>query len=80
MQIITVATVALIIFTIFLLIRNNNVYEFRIGLINDFYKVDKGFFWDEKNVPSYQSMLFNIKPLQKKYWLSKELIKEIYGE
>jgi hypothetical protein len=46
MQIITVATVALIIF---LLIRNNNVYEFRIGLINDFYKVDKGFFWERKN-------------------------------
>jgi hypothetical protein len=45
---------------VYLLNRNNKVCAFRISLVGtDIYR----------NLPSYEKMLYNIKPLKLKYWI-----------
>lgn len=56
----------ILIFLIYLSIRNQSVCEFRMSMIYENYE-------DYLKLPSYNTMLYSFKPLKKKYWIKENL-------
>ncbi len=54
--------ILLFVFSIFICIRNSMVYSFR----NTINITDRIIY---KKLPSYEKMLFSLKPLKEKYWI-----------
>ena len=73
----------IIILSLFLTIRNHNVYNFRsnvIGLIMNYN--EKHYFNGQIRkvndiMPGYYSMLLSLKPLKYEYWISKKNMKKL---
>lgn len=60
-----IAVVISLIPQVYIWVRNDRVFEYRISTFYINYD-------DYKNLPSYQKMLWSLKPLKDKYWIKRE--------
>lgn len=66
--------------SIYILNRNEKVYDFRIGIIKD---VPWGHWWKAKEILdkyTYEDMLYSIKPLKLESWYTDDEIKILTGK
>lgn len=67
-----------VIFSMYVLIRNNKVHKFRTHLINLIYKDGANNFWEKIELLdkyTYENMLYSFKPLKMEYWFTDDELK-----
>lgn len=75
--------ISIMIFSLFLTIRNRNVYEFRQDIIVLIQNYNEQHYYNgsirklNEIIPEYNKMLFSLKPLEYKYWISEKNMKKL---
>lgn len=79
--ILTILSIVLLAFTIWYSIRNERIYRFRTKMIDIEFHLNMetikngnhtGHYSLYDKLPSYEKMMWSLKPLKPKYWLNEE--------
>lgn len=70
----TLFPILLFVFGCFILLRNNDVYHFRINIISKFDELNGDKIKKIYDKYTYEQMLYSFKPLKYKYWFTKDEI------